>query len=161
MLRLSSTLGTIVAFALSAAPVRAQWPNIGSGGYQPWCIYAKRYKNLTPEEERLQKFWHDYYDAMRNYYAHLDHIDWVAYYKNHGYLVNSGKACCPTLPPLQWAAPSPFPGGPMPFPTPGQSSGNPSSTNVRPSYQSLLRPCTVPDAEIRRGDIRSMNRCAP
>ena len=30
---------------------------------------------LTPEEERLQKFWHDYYSALKNYYCDLDHID--------------------------------------------------------------------------------------
>ena len=44
---------------------------------------------MTPEEERLQNFWHDYYDALKNYYCALDHIDWVAYYKNHGYQINA------------------------------------------------------------------------
>jgi hypothetical protein len=61
------------------------------GGYQPWWnCFAKRNKCLTPEEERLQRFWHDYYDALKNYYAALDKIDWVAYYKNHGYQINTG-----------------------------------------------------------------------
>src|SRR5207247_4756314 len=61
------------------------------GGQQPWWnIFAKRYKCLTPEEERLQKFWHDYYDAMKNYYGALDRIDWVAYYKNHGVAIGGG-----------------------------------------------------------------------
>ena len=27
---------------------------------------------------------------MKNYYGALDHIDWVAYYKNHGYQINAG-----------------------------------------------------------------------
>jgi len=45
---------------------------------------------MSAEEERLQRFWHDYYDALRRYYGALDHIDWVAYYKNHGYQINAG-----------------------------------------------------------------------
>ena len=61
------------------------------GGQQPWWnIFTKRNKYLTPEEERLQRFWHDYYDALKNYYCALDKIDWVAYYKNHGYQINTG-----------------------------------------------------------------------
>lgn len=65
------------------------------GGYQPWWnIFAKRNKCLTPEEERLQRFWHDYYDALKNYYCALDKIDWVAYYKNHGYQINGGGMGC-------------------------------------------------------------------
>src|SRR5438105_12676453 len=36
------------------------------GGYQPWWnIFAKRNKCMTCEEERLQRFWHDYYDALK------------------------------------------------------------------------------------------------
>ena len=31
-----------------------------------------------------------YYDALKHYYGALDHIDWVAYYKNHGYAINGG-----------------------------------------------------------------------
>ena len=27
---------------------------------------------------------------MKHYYGALDHIDWVAYYKNHGYQINNG-----------------------------------------------------------------------
>jgi hypothetical protein len=69
----------------------ASWSEIGYSGYQPWYnIFAQRYKCLTPEEARLQKFWHDYYDALKHYYDALDHIDWVAYYKNHGYQINGG-----------------------------------------------------------------------
>lgn len=61
------------------------------GGYQPWWnVFAKRNKCMTCEEERLQRFWHDYYDALKNYYCALDKIDWVAYYKNHGYQINTG-----------------------------------------------------------------------
>jgi hypothetical protein len=45
---------------------------------------------MSAEEERLQRFWHDYYDALRRYYGMLDHMDWVSYYKNHGYQINSG-----------------------------------------------------------------------
>ena len=101
------------------------------GGYQPWWnIFAQRYKCLTPEEARLQKFWHDYYNALKNYYCDLDHIDWVAYYKNHGYQINAncgmGGPCggCQRIqfapvfvsPSMQWAVPNGCltgaPGGP-------------------------------------------------
>ncbi len=93
----------------------ASWGQLGYSGYQPWWnIFAKRYKGLTPEEERLQKFWHDYYNAMKHYYGALDNIDWVAYYKNHGYQIN-GAGCgfggrvnyAPVFvsPSMQWAVP--------------------------------------------------------
>ena len=85
---------------LTAGKSQASWGYLGYSGYQPWWnLFAKRYKCLTPEEERLQKFWHDYYDAMKHFYLALDHIDWVAYYKNHGYQINGGcgaggPGCC-------------------------------------------------------------------
>ena len=118
-----------------AGQASAGWSELGYSGYQPWWnLCAKRYKCLTPEEERLQKFWADYYDALRNYYAALEHIDWVAYYKNHGIAVGSG--CCypggggscgrinyypvTVVPNMQWgvpqgatAGPACPPGGPM------------------------------------------------
>jgi hypothetical protein len=81
------TLGALLAAANSA---RADWGSCSYGGYQPWWnIFAHR-PCLTCEEQRLQRFWHDYYDAMSRYYRMLDHMDWVAYYKNHGYQINSG-----------------------------------------------------------------------
>src|SRR5437868_319475 len=37
------------------------WGSLGYGGYQPWWnIFAKRNKCQSCEEERLQRFWHDY-----------------------------------------------------------------------------------------------------
>jgi hypothetical protein len=81
------TLGTLMVAANSA---RADWGSCHYGGYQPWWnIFAHR-PCLTAEEERLQRFWHDYYDALRRYYGMLDHMDWVSYYKNHGYQINNG-----------------------------------------------------------------------
>jgi hypothetical protein len=82
------TLGSLLAAANSA---RADWwGSAHYGGYQPWWnVFAHR-PCLTCEEERLQRFWHDYYDALRRYYGMLDHMDWVSYYKNHGYQINSG-----------------------------------------------------------------------
>src|SRR5271166_5538163 len=82
-----------LGLCLSSGVARASWGSLCYSGYQPWWnIFAHRNKCLTPEEERLQKFWHDYYHALKDYYAALDHIDWVAYYKNHGYQINAG--CC-------------------------------------------------------------------
>jgi hypothetical protein len=72
------------------AAARASGP-MTYGGYQPWWnVLAKKNRHMTEEEKRLQRFWHDYYDAMHRYYQALDHVDWVAYYKNHGYQINTG-----------------------------------------------------------------------
>ncbi|MBM4072752.1 MAG: hypothetical protein FJ271_28070 [Planctomycetes bacterium] len=53
-------------------------------------IFAKPISNtrhnrrcFTPEEKRLNRFWHDYYDSTGHYYKNLSKIDWVSYYKNH------------------------------------------------------------------------------
>ena len=112
---------------ISASGARADWGALGYSGYQPWYnIFAHRPKCMTCEEERLQKFWHDYYDALKHYYGALDHIDWVAYYKNHGYQINAGCAGaggCQRInyapvfvsPTMQWAVPNGAgcaPGGP-------------------------------------------------
>ena len=127
----------VVILALSTTSARASWSALCYSGYQPWWnIFAHRAKCLTPEEERLQKFWHDYYHALKEYYAALDHIDWVAYYKNHGYQINAGcggaggcgrvnYAPVVVTPGIQWAVPhqslqgppvGPGFGGPMPGP---------------------------------------------
>jgi hypothetical protein len=106
-----------------AASSSAQATGIHYGGQQPWWnIFAKKNKCLTPEEERLQRFWHDYYHALKCYYASLDNIDWVAYYKNHGYQINTGcvgPGGCPKInyapvfvsPVMQWAVPNSNIGG--------------------------------------------------
>ena len=118
---LCAALGLLVA----AEGARASWAELHYGGYQPWWnIFAKRNRCMSAEEERLQRFWHDYYDALRNYYCSLDHIDWVAYYKNHGYQINAGcggmgGGCGPcggpqriqfapvfVSPQMQWAVPN-------------------------------------------------------
>ena len=115
-----AALGMVVA---SGNTAHAGWGSACYSGYQPWYnIFAHRNKCMTPEEERLQKFWHDYYDAMKNYYAALDHIDWVAYYKNHGYQINAGcggAGGCQRInyapvfvsPSMQWAVPNSCLGG--------------------------------------------------
>ncbi len=127
MKRIALIVCAVAGLALGTTQARAGWGSCGYSGYQPWYnIFAKRYKCLTPEEERLQKFWHDYYDALKNYYCALDHIDWVAYYKNHGYQINCGGygACggggcgrvnyAPVFvsPNIQWAVPSNCMNGP-------------------------------------------------
>jgi hypothetical protein len=139
-----------LACAALATMVGAQTVNANGhtyGGYQPWWnIFAKRNRCMSPEEERLQRFWHDYYNAMKVYYDHLDNIDWVAYYKNHGYQINAGVGggCggqgnqrvmfAPVFvsPSMQWAVPngcstgscpSPVMGAPMGGPMPGPMMG--------------------------------------
>jgi hypothetical protein len=134
MKRIVIVFCAVLGLTLSAGKSQASWGYVGYSGYQPWWnIFAKRYKCLTPEEERLQKFWHDYYDALMHFYKALDHIDWVAYYKNHGYQINAGgygggPGCCGRInyapvfvsPTLQWAVPAGCAGGP-----PGVAPGAP------------------------------------
>ena len=129
MKRFAISMCAVLGLAPAAAQARADGlAQYTYSGYQPWWnIFAHRAKCLSPEEERLQKFWHDYYNAMKNYYSALDHIDWVAYYKNHGYQINAqcgmggGGGCCPRVnyapvfvsPTMQWAMPSNCIGGPQ------------------------------------------------
>ena len=124
MKRFVIILGAALGLALSASGARASWCSLCYSGYQPcWNIFNKSYKCMTPEERRLQHFWHDYYHAMKCYYGALDHLDWVAYYKNHGYQINAGcggaNGCCrvnyaPVVvtPGMQWAVPQGCMNGP-------------------------------------------------
>jgi hypothetical protein len=123
MKRIAVMVCAVLALALGTGTCKASWGSLSYSGYQPWWnIFAKRYKCLTPEEERLQKFWHDYYNALKEFYCSLDAIDWVAYYKNHGYQINACGPCggCGRInyapvfvsPTLQWAVPAGCAGGP-------------------------------------------------
>ena len=74
---------------------------------------------------------------MEKYYGALDNIDWVAYYKNHGYQINSGPGgssngrvnYAPVFvsPGLQWAVPNGAVGGPP------VSGGMPAGYGVMPA----------------------------
>jgi hypothetical protein len=126
MKRFACLLVAVLAIFCAAEVARADTGSLHYGGYQPWWnIFAKRNHYMSAEEERLQRFWHDYYDALRRYYSSLDHIDWVAYYKNHGYQINTGAACgqyggsqrvqfAPVFvsPTMQWAVPNSCLSGP-------------------------------------------------
>lgn len=147
MKRFAMIVCATLALLYSSTPAKASWGALCYGGYQPWWnIFACKSKCLTCEEERLQRFWHDYYDALRNYYCALDHIDWVAYYKNHGYQINAGACgspcggggggCCPRVnyapvfvsPCMQWAVPNSCLSGPPAGPAgccPGGPGGCP------------------------------------
>ncbi len=89
MKRFTSFLAAALTMLTAASAVRADVHSLCYGGQQPWWnIFAHKNKCMTDEEKRLQRFWHDYYDALHRYYRSLDRIDWVAYYKNHGYQIN-------------------------------------------------------------------------
>jgi hypothetical protein len=91
MKRFACLLFAVMGILAATENARADWGSAQYGGYQPWWnIFAKRNPYMSAEEERLQRFWHDYYDSLRRYYGMLDRIDWVAYYKNHGYQINQG-----------------------------------------------------------------------
>lgn len=123
MKRFTLLAGAALCLAFAGEVGSAQAGGLTYSGYQPWWnIFACRPRCMTPEEQRLQKFWHDYYHALKCYYAALDNIDWVAYYKNHGYQINAacgygGPGCnscgqriqyAPVFvtPTMQWAVPS-------------------------------------------------------
>ena len=118
MKRVALLAAAVLGLTLTAGSARAGWGSLSYSGYQPWYnIFAHRNKCLTPEEERLQKFWRDYYHALKCYYGALDNIDWVAYYKNHGYQINCGPGAggcgqrinfAPVFvsPTMQWAVPN-------------------------------------------------------
>ena len=130
MKRIFLLASAVVILCMGSGSARASVGSWTYSGYQPWWnIFAHRAKCLTPEEERLQKFWHDYYHALKEYYAALDHIDWVAYYKNHGYQINAGcgNGCCQRInyapvfvsPTMQWAIPNSCVAGPPNMGGPG------------------------------------------
>jgi hypothetical protein len=139
MKRFALLVCAALGLTLASGRAHASWGSLTYSGYQPcWNIFAKRYKCLTPEEERLQKFWHDYYAALKDYYCALDHIDWVAYYKNHGYQINAGcgygggaGGCCGRInyapvfvsPAMQWAMPAGCMNGPPTGPACGPMGG--------------------------------------
>ncbi len=122
MKRFASLVCAAVAVLGVASSARAEWGSAHYGGYQPWWnVFAHRNRHMSVEEERLQRFWHDYYDALKRYYGALDNIDWVSYYKNHGYQINTqcaGYGCAPggaqriqfapvfVSPTMQWAVPN-------------------------------------------------------
>lgn len=153
MKRIAVMVCTVLGLALSTGTCEASWGHLFYSGYQPWWnIFAKRYKCLTPEEERLQKFWHDYYHALKEFYSGLDAIDWVAYYKNHGYQINGGcgpMGCGPgrinyapvfVTPTLQWAVPAGAASGP-PVGPPYAYGGMPA---MAPMYPMGAYPGTGP-----------------
>lgn len=122
MKRFALIVAALGGLCLSNGTAHA-WGSLSYGGWQPaWNVCAwGRNKCKTCEEKRLEQFWHDYYDALHRYYKALDHVDWVAYYKNHGYQINAGcggPGCggpggCPRVhyapvfvsPCMQWAVP--------------------------------------------------------
>lgn len=121
MKRFASLLCAALGVLAMTQPADAHWGTLHYGGHQPWWnIFAHRNRHMSLEEQRLQRFWHDYYDALQRYYGALDNIDWVSYYKNHGYQINTqgGYGCAPggsqriqfapvfVSPTMQWAVPN-------------------------------------------------------
>jgi len=76
---------------------------------------------MSPEEERLQKFWHDYHHALSEYHSILANADWSAYYKNHGRQINAspdGATGRIQYAPVFFSPNMPFGPPPMPMPMP-------------------------------------------
>jgi hypothetical protein len=126
MKRLSLGILALLGLSLVASMAEAGWGTKNYGGHQQggWWSKKKKAAAYCPEEERWQQFWHDYYDALERYYDCLDNIDWVTYYKFHGYVTSGGGAagghgpyggyCCQpatyapvyVTPSIQWAVPT-------------------------------------------------------
>ncbi|MFO0814704.1 MAG: hypothetical protein U0796_15915 [Gemmatales bacterium] len=70
----------------------------GKSGF--WSRTNKVGYFCSEEEERWQKFWHDYYKALHLFYKKLDKCDWVIYYKYHGYQIGGGAAPQNCAPPV-------------------------------------------------------------
>jgi hypothetical protein len=123
MTRITKGISTALALLLAVEGARADFGCLHHGGCQhhggchPWshiCAKHKKKKGCC-EEQRLNGFWHDYYDAQGRYYGMLSNLDWVSYYKNHGYQINQDAPCggpcriqyAPVVitPSMQWAAP--------------------------------------------------------
>jgi hypothetical protein len=92
MNRYATLLVATLAVLGLAESAKADWGSLTYGGFQPWwnVLGIGKRHGQSPEERRLQRFWHDYYDAQRRYYKSLEHLDWVSYYKNHGQQINGG-----------------------------------------------------------------------
>ena len=106
----------------------------------PIPIDIQSESTMSVEEVCLQRFWHDYYDALGQFYKSLDKLDWVTYYKNHGTPMPA-NGCDGTAgasyqhvhyypvvvtPQMQWLGPNAPPAGPGPcldagaMPMPGE-----------------------------------------
>jgi hypothetical protein len=95
MKRFACVVGAALGFALChSADAHAQWPGAMGGEEKSAPPLNKLFghrtdgKKWTAEEERLQMFWRDYYRSLRDYYASLESVDWVAYYKKNGYPID-------------------------------------------------------------------------
>jgi hypothetical protein len=72
-----------LALGVGASPAHAGWGPVAAGVKQPWWnVFARGNSPLTPEEDRLQRFWIDYYGAMGEYFQALDAIDRARYERN-------------------------------------------------------------------------------
>ena len=129
MKRFAGFLCAALGLLFVAESARADVHSLHYGGYQPKWAFWTRHGNKccgSSEEMRWQRFWHDYYDALQHYYDRLDNIDWVTYYKFHGYQLNAGcggygnpyarPQFAPVFvsPQIQWAVPqggAPYAGG--------------------------------------------------
>jgi hypothetical protein len=116
---LMTGLGLLMANEVARADFGFCGQGCGNTGYSPkWAFWARSNKvgyYCSEEEERWQKFWHDYYRALHCFYKKLDKCDWVIYYKYHGYQIGGGQPqpaqCAPqyapvyVTPTMHWATP--------------------------------------------------------
>jgi hypothetical protein len=104
-----------------------------------WKLSSLADRNMKPEEKRLKDFWTGYYGALKSFYGNLDHLDWVAYYKNHGFKINVGLsdgsqrtqfAPVYVAPTMQWAVPNDKFSGPPASPFGGLLPKSEASENT-------------------------------
>lgn len=104
VLVLLAGLSLLMAGNIAQADFGGPCNSCGTGGYAPkYAFWARSNKvgyYCSEEEERWQKFWHDYYKALHIFYKKLDKCDWVIYYKYHGYQIGGGAAPQQCAPPV-------------------------------------------------------------
>lgn len=115
-------------------------------------------KSMKPEEKRLKDFWAGYYGAVKDFYGKLDHLDWVAYYQNHGIKINQNLkegtqrtqyAPVFMVPTFQWALPNNMLKGP---PDPLNNSMDKTFQDLFPTVESEKPP--KEDVKKSHGSIK-------
>jgi hypothetical protein len=91
MLRRLFLIAALTGFTLQGRTQAEDWPTPPyekpKGFFGKYFGPVPKYE-YTPEEKQLQAFWQAYYRSLAQYYASLDNIDWVAYYKKMGYPID-------------------------------------------------------------------------
>jgi hypothetical protein len=88
MTRQLFALGLVLGISASAVAQYPGQPPEKKSGLVDRVFSNGPATKYTPEEMQLQAYWANYYRGLANYYASLNNVDWVAYYKANGYPID-------------------------------------------------------------------------